>query len=277
MSERSLSVNPVIEPFAGSVIGLGIGYSMAPRKYSLQRLLILKNDRFEKIYSQDLIKNMSERELQALEVISNARSEYRTVKKNISNDIKISAKKWRNIFKQVDIPQQLADAYATNRRNLQKAIKENDYIGLYQKYRKAKAALKNYPDDENLIKELTNATTKLAKAKSIIASKINLYKNSVTNISNTRLQKVKNEPVKYADVKEAYHNFLKALSKKHTMVANKLFNLTKDKKITESYELLSSYLPKARTRAALWGAAITGVSTTAIMLGLTNNKKRNYA
>ena len=277
MSERSLSVNPVIEPFAGSVIGLGIGYSMAPRKYSLQRLLILKNDRFEKIYSQDLIKNMSERELQALEVISNARSEYRTVKKNISNDIKISAKKWRNIFKQVDIPQQLADAYATNRRNLQKAIKENDYIGLYQKYRKAKAALKNSPDDENLIKELTNANTKLAKAKSIIASKINLYKNSVTNISNTRLQKVKNEPVKYADVKEAYHNFLKALSKKHTMVANKLFNLTKDKKITESYELLSSYLPKARTRAALWGAAITGVSTTAIMLGLTNNKKRNYA
>ena len=50
MSESSLVINPAIEPFAGGVIGLGVGYSLAPRKYSLKRLLILRKDVFDKIY-----------------------------------------------------------------------------------------------------------------------------------------------------------------------------------------------------------------------------------
>ena len=277
MSERSLSVNPVIEPCAGGIIGLGIGYSLAPRKYALQSLLILNNNRFQKLYPEELIKNMNEKELQALRTIQNARSEYRAARKTLTDDIKTSARTWKNLFGKVEIPEQMKQAYETSRLNLRDAIKETDYTKLNQEYRKAKAALKNAPEDTNLSKALTIANKNLAKAKLIISSKIDMYKESVANISHTRLQEVKNKPTKYADVREAYHNLIKALSQKRTTISNKLFNLTKDKNIMESYEVLSTYLPKARTRAAISGALITGLTTGLLMLGITNSKKRIVA
>lgn len=277
MSERSLSVNPVIEPCAGGVIGLDIGYSMAPRKYSLQRLIILKNDQFEKLYPKELVNNMNEKEVQALQAIQNARREYRAARKVLTDDIKTSARTWKNLFSKVEIPEQMRQAYKANRLNLRDAINETDYTKLNQEYRKAKAALKNAPEDTNLSKALTIANKNLAKAKLIISSKIDMYKKSVANISHTRLQEVKNKPTKYADVREAYHNLIKALSQKRTTISNKLFNLTKDKNIMESYEVLSTYLPKARTRAAALGALITGLTTSFLMLGITNSKKRIVA
>lgn len=271
MSERSLSVSPVIEPFAGGVIGLGIGYSLAPRKYSLKSLLILKKDSFENIYSKDLRNNLSVREQIALKGLTDAREAYRGSKRSVQNQIKEAAVKWMDKFRKVEVSEDLKTFNQTSRENLKKAISETNYVSLNRAYRSAKSALKEAPDNEQLKTALKEANTNLSRAKAIIGSKIELYKNSVRQISNDRLAKVKNEPLKYYDVREAYKNFLDKLALRRTAASNKLFELVNNKNLLRDYETLKEYLPKARSKSAIIGAVITGTITSLLMMSLTSS------
>jgi hypothetical protein len=274
MSERSLSVSSVVEPCAAGFIGLGLGYSVAPRKYSLKRLLLLKEDRFDKIYTQDLQTNLSPREQNALQELRQARQTYRASRKTYADKVKSTAVNWMEKFKQVDVPESLTEAYKTNRENLKVAIAETNYVELNKNYRAAKKALAKSPDDENLKAALTEANTELARGKALIGSKIELYKDSVANIRNERLAKIKNQPVKYTDVKEAYHEFLGALAKRRTAVSNKLFELINDKKLVKDYEILRQFLPKARTKSALSGGLIMAGITTLILKSINKSHSK---
>lgn len=275
MSERSLSVSPVIEPCAGGVIGLGIGYSLAPRKYSLKRLLVLNEDKFQKIYTPELKENMSIKELKALNALKEARLEFRASRKTVAEQVKNTARNWVAKFIRIQVPNSMQEALITNRTNLTKAIADTNYIELNKAYRAAKAAVTKEPNNTAANKELTKANINLSKAKAVISSKIELYKDSVKNISNYRLGKVKNEPVKYANIREAYHEFLGALAKRRTAASYKLFELTNNKNLIKNYNTLSSFLPKARTKSALAGAAIVGTMTSLLMLSLTNSARKS--
>lgn len=275
MSERSLSVNPVIEPCAGAVIGLGLGYSLAPRKYSLKRLILLNNDTFEKIYSKDLVNNMTLRERNSLESLKMARMAYRESRKSNFEEIKTAAIDWTKKFRNVKVSESLQTAHKTNRANLQKAIVATNYIELNKAYRAAKTAVKNSPENPQLQAALNRANVNLAHAKAIIGSKIELYKNSLINISNERLAKVKNEPVKYVDVREAYRKFLNALAKRRTAVSNKLFELSNDKSLLRNYDALKDYLPRARSASAIKGSVIVGAITTLMMASLTRSVRQS--
>ncbi|MBR6099042.1 hypothetical protein IKP85_04780 [bacterium] len=275
MSERSLSVSPVIEPCAGGVIGLGIGYSLAPRKYSLKRLLLLQEDKFDKIYSPELTNNMTVREQIALANVRQARQDYRAARSGLVNQVKTTAKNWIDNFNKVPVSKNLRETYETNRTNLQRAVKETNYVELNQRYRAAKAALKASPEDINLKRALTQANSDLAKAKAIIGTKIELYKDSVRNLSEERLAKVKHEPVKYAKVREAYHDFLSALARRRTMASSKLFELSNNKNLIKNYEAISEFLPKARTKSALMGAAVVGSVTALLISGLNRPVKKS--
>ena len=275
MSERSLAVNPVIEPCAGAVIGLGIGYSLAPRKYSLKQLLILQNDRFDKIYSNDLVDNMNVRERNALENLKQARQICQNSQKSNFEQIKTTASDWMQKFRKVDVSEDLQISYKTSRESLQKAIKETNYIELNKAYRAAKAAVKQAPDNEQLKVALKLANINLSKAKAVIASKIDLYKGCVKNIANERLANIKNKPVKYADVREAYRNFLKALAKRRTALSNKIFELSNNKKLINDYNALKDYLPKARSKSVLTGALVMGSITTMLVNSLSRSVRKS--
>lgn len=275
MSERSLSVSPVIEPCAGGVIGLGIGYSLAPRKYSLKRLLLLNQDTFEKIYSNDLKNNLSVREHMALQGLTEARQSYRTSRNGLNNKINEAAVEWMNKFKKVDVSEDLKTFYNSSRENLQKAIQETDYVSLNKSYRSAKAALKESPDNEQLKAALKEANINLSRARGIIGSKIELYRDSVKQISNERLAKIKNDPINYSDVREAYKKFLSKLAMRRTVAANKLFELINDKNLLRDYNTLKDYLPKARSKSALIGAAVVGSITSLLMMSFTSSVKKS--
>ena len=277
MNERSLSVCPAIEPFAGGVIGLGIGYSMAPSKYSLQRLLVLSEDKFEKIYSKELAENMAPGEKIALNNIKRARASYNTVKKEVVTGLKNAAQKWGRMFKQVEVPEYMSTAYSESKQNLKKIIEETNYIELNRKYRAAKAALKNSPDDERLKLALKEANTNLANAKAIVSPKIEIYKDCVRNVSKQRLFNVKNEPDKYAGVRSAYHEFLAALANRRTLAANKLFQLSNDKSLNKSYQMIREFLPKARTKSAITGAVALGGLTALLVTMITPKQGRRVA
>ena len=276
MSERSLSVSPVIEPFAGGVIGLGIGYTLAPRKYSLKRLLILNDDKFEKIYSKDLAENMSDKESKALAAIKNARKDYRESKNTVINQVRQTAGNWRKKFEKVAVPENMENNLKESKINLQQAMKETDYIELNKKYRAAKENLKKSPDSEKLKLALNEANSALANARAIISSKIEIYRTNVRNITNEKLFQVKNNSARYADVREAYHDFLAALAKRRTVSSNKLFELTNSKQLKKSYEIVKDFLPRARTKSAATGALVVGAITT-LCMGLINRSTRNVA
>ncbi|MEE3348469.1 MAG: hypothetical protein VZR09_00365 [Candidatus Gastranaerophilaceae bacterium] len=276
MSERSLSVSPVIEPFAGGVIGLGIGYTLAPRKYSLKRLLILNDDKFEKIYSKDLAENMSDKESKALAAIKNARKDYRESKNTVINQVRQTADNWRKKFEKVSVPENMENNLKESKINLQQAMKETDYIELNKKYRAAKENLKKSPDSEKLKLALNEANSALANARAIISSKIEIYRTNVRNITNEKLFQVKNNSARYAGVREAYHDFLAALAKRRTVSSNKLFELTNSKQLKKNYEIVKDFLPRARTKSAATGALVVGAITT-LCMGLFNRSTRNVA
>lgn len=274
MSERSLSVSPVIEPCAGGVIGLGIGYSLAPRKYSLKRLITLNKDTFEKIYSEDLRNTLNVREQIALQGLTDARENYRLSKLSVQDKIKEAAIKWVKKFKNVEVSENLKTFNQTSRESLQKAIEETDYISLTKAYRSAKAALKETPENEQLKESLREANINLSRARAIVGSKIELYKDSVKQITNERLAKVKNEPLNYYDVREAYHNFLDKLALRRTAASNKLFELVNNKNLIRNYETLKDYLPRARSKSAITGGMLVACVTSLLMLSLTSSIKK---
>ena len=265
MNKRSLSVSPVIEPFAGGVIGMGIGYTLAPRKYSLKRLLLLREDKFEQIYSRELAVNMSAKEKIALNEIKNARKIYREVRTDVANNVRSAASKWRKLFEKIDVPENLRESHLNSKKSLQQAIKETNYIELNKRYREIKAVALQSPDDEGLRIALNKANSDLANAKTIVGPKIEVYKSLTHDIQKERLLNIKNNPVTFIDVKEAYHNFLGALAKRRTAASNKLFELSNNKNLIKCYERLYDFLPKARTKSAATGAIILGSATAFIM------------
>ncbi len=276
MIESSLSVGPAIEPFAGGVIGLGVGYSLASRKYSLKRLLILKDDVFNKIYPDTLIKNMSEKEAAAIENIKSARKDYRYAKNQCTEDVYRTAGQWRKEFNKVEVPQEMLNQCEQNRTNLKDAIKSTDYVTLSKNYRSAKQALKQSPENEALKCTLNEANKNLSKAHAMISSKIELYKNSVKDISNERLHNIKNNPAKWVDAKDAYHEFLAALAKRRTIYSNKLFELSNNEMLKKSYDTVKDFLPRARTRSAITGG-IALASVTALVTAYVNSSLRKTA
>ncbi len=269
MSENSLSVNPVIEPFAGAVAGLGLGYVMAPRKYSLKRLILLNQDRFDKIYSNDVIKQMNTKEKQALDSLYEARKDYRKSRLENIDDVRAAAKNWYREFKKVEVPQEVYDTYVRTRADVKNAVREANYIELNKEYRAAKAAVKNSPNNEVLKQVLSVKNEALAAAKTSIGAKLEHYTNAVKNLYDERLYNIKSNPTKWVKVKEAYNNFIVALAQRRTISSTKLFDLSNDKSLLKSYSAIKEFLPRARTKSALTGAAILGGFTTLLAAHLT--------
>lgn len=269
MSENSLSVNPVIEPFAGAVAGLGLGYVMAPRKYSLKRLILLKQDRFDKIYSNDVVKQMNQKEKQALDNIMVARKDYRQSKLDNIEDVRAAAKNWYSEYKKVDVPQEVYDTYVRTRADVKNAVREANYIELNKEYRAAKAAVKNSPNNEILKQVLSVKNEALAAAKTSIGAKLEHYTNAVKNLYDERLYNIKSNPTKWVKVKEAYNNFIITLAQRRTISSTKLFDLSNDKSLLKSYNAIKEFLPRSRTKSALTGAAILGGFTTLLAAHLT--------
>lgn len=262
MSENSLLISPAIEPFAGGVIGLGLGYTMAPRKYSLKRMLILQQKKLSQIYTDSVVKQMNPKERKALDAILKARDEYKSSKLSNGAEIKQTAQAWYSKFKKVDVPENITENVNKTRLALQEAVKQENFVKLNKQYREAKAALKKAPEDETLKKALAVANEALAAAKVRLSAKIEHYSNAVKNLYNERLYNIKSNPTKWVDVKEAYNNLLIALAKRRTFASNKLFELTNDKSLIKSYNTIKDFLPKARTKSALTGGLILGGITT---------------
>ena len=216
---------------------------------------------------------MTDKEKAAIKNIKKARQDYRASKNQVFEQVRETAAKWKKEFIKVTVPEEMLERYKENRKNLQDAIKSTDYISINKEFRNAKQALKKSPDDENLKAALKTANENLARVKAQLSSKIEIFKNSVKNISNERLYNIKSNPTKWVEVKEAYHEFLAALAKRRTISSNKLFELSNNKTLKKSYDAIKDFLPRARTRSALTWGVVLG-SLTALLAAYVNPSAR---
>lgn len=99
MSQSVSSVSPVEIGLASGFLGCGIGYTLAPRRYSLNRLLSEKPDVFEKAVIKKFLAKGSENQKNAYRKILNARNSLKNGKKNLQELVK--SQKLNSAYKEI--------------------------------------------------------------------------------------------------------------------------------------------------------------------------------
>ena len=84
------SISPAEVGMMTGVIGAGIGYTLAPRKYNLEQLFTQEPDAFEKTLPKKVIKKASKEQKAAYDLITDAR-EYLTKSSKNSADTTLAA------------------------------------------------------------------------------------------------------------------------------------------------------------------------------------------
>lgn len=235
MNENSLSINPATAMAAGGVAGLGAGYIFAPRKYSLKRLLVQQPDTFERLFPKDVKETMVRPEKSSLDAIQRASGEFHASGTANQETVKLAAKKWRRKFTTLQINSDLIEEAASKKKALQEAVEKG-------------ASLRGPAND---------------------------YKKALKNIRKARFEAMRALPDKGLDVKTAYREMKEALARKHTTTSNKLFELTNNDALRESYKAIKKFLPKARARSAAAGAVTLGTLTTLVSIFFNPSTQNN--
>lgn len=235
MNENSLSVNPAVAMATGGVVGLGTGYIFAPRAYSLKRLLVQQPDTFERLFPKDVKETMVKNETGALDSIKRASGEFHASGNVNQETVKQAAQKWRKKFTQLQINTDLLEEAATKKKALQEAIEKGGSL--------------RGPASE--------------------------YKKALKNIRKARFEAMRALPDRGLDVKTAFREMKEALARKHTTTSNKLFELTNNDSLRESYKAIKKFLPKARARSAAAGAVTLGTLTTLVSIFFNPSTQNN--
>ncbi len=88
--DRYTSVTPAEVGAMSGLIGAGIGYTLAPRKYNLEQILTQKPDIFKKSIPKNLVENSGSKQKAAYNVLKNGRKLIRDAVKNNTQDAKLA-------------------------------------------------------------------------------------------------------------------------------------------------------------------------------------------
>ena len=99
------TVSPAEIGAVSGIIGAGIGYTVAPRKYNLEQLLMQKSDVFEKTLPKELMNNANEEQRSAHKVLLEGRKILHKANKTNTMEAKLAdllgtpkySKAYRNI------------------------------------------------------------------------------------------------------------------------------------------------------------------------------------
>ena len=262
MSERSLSVSSAIEPVAGGVIGLGVGYSFAPDKYNLQEFIAMPQKKFETFYNRISSQRLTETQKNSLQSLQNARSELAKAKHFGNEDINRANQILKDEFVKIPVSAQNETAHVISRQNLIDAIKTSKYKELSQKYIIAKQRFEAFPMSEAVKESYYKANAMLAEAKEFLAPKIEAFKTASKKLKRERIAYIRNNPDKTGAIRDAYEVLNQVGSAKRANIATKMFELVNEKQLIKGFSELKSLLPKSRTKSAIAGAGIFTLLTT---------------
>lgn len=90
MSESVPSVSSAEVGIASGILGAGVGYVLAPRKYNLEMLLTQPHDVFEKSVPKSGLANLDEGHKKAYQLILDARNKYLKAIENNAGEAKLA-------------------------------------------------------------------------------------------------------------------------------------------------------------------------------------------
>ena len=262
MTESSLSVEAAIEPVAGGVIGLGVGYSFAPDKFSLREYIAMPKTKFDKFYNQAMSSRLTETQKEALRTLEKARSEYLREKNSHNTGINNASKLLRDEFVKIPVSKETELAYNSGKKNLQQAVADINFKNISQRYAIAKSRFEKYSVSEVVKDGYYKANAELAKAKEFLAPKIEIFRTASKKLKKEKISYIHQHPEKTGAVRDAQTNFKEVLKLNRAKLAAKMYELANDQNLKAAFSELKAFLPKSRMKSAIAGAGIFTVLAT---------------
>ena len=274
MSEKPyLTVGSVIEPVVCSAIGFSAGYSLAPQKYSLKKLITLDSDTFHRQYPENTIKALSTDEFLAFNKITQARQEYVNSPKGIAEEIKTKSQNWKKEFNNIEISKDIEKEYFAQKSIIREKTEELNIKQKRERFKTITDRVKLEPDNVDLKKQYEATSKELDFAIGEIKENLSAYKAAHKKFMSKKFFTMHNNPEKYANAIESFQDLLAACAKRKTIMSNKLYEITNDKSIKECFNILKNTVPKSRVKSAITGAVILGSLSALIKLCMNKSVK----
>ena len=274
MTETTVPVSPCALGATMSLFGMGGGYALAPRKYTLDRLLMQNEDTFEKNFSKEIMRNATEAEETALSNIKKAAKAYRSSGDEVFlNEVKPNAQLWGKMVSKVNVDDKFIKEVDRTKSEYKKALKDTSFMELTNKFREAQKIANKNPQNITLNLEMKAVAEELAEAELAIETPRKNYRMARSNFRVAREKAIEQLPDKGKGIAKQWNKVREALSKKANVMYENLANLSKDKNLMQDYNLIKKYLPKARTYSALMSGTLTGILGTIIGIYQINKIK----
>lgn len=273
--ENAVNISPSISGAASALVGLGAGYAVAPRKYSLERLLMQNEDSFERTFSKETMTNASVAEKEALENLKTASKIYfSSGQKILKDEISPNAKKWYEMISKIPVNKNLVDDVNIKRNLYLKSLEDNKYYELKNNLKVAQEKALANPKDVNLNLELKDAARKFADVQLAVEPSAKQYRMAREAFRNARDEAMLTLPDKGKAISVQWDKVRRAMSDRANLMYEKLSVLSKSNDLGKDYNLVRKYIPKARTASALTGGILSGMA--GILVGVYSvNKLRN--
>ena len=260
MGSNTVSVSPCGVGAISSGLGLGAGYILAPRKFTLERLLMQNDDAFNRIFSQKVMQNATKAEIKAVDSLKNAAKEYRLSGKSITDEkIKPEANLWNQMVKKVNVDDRFVKQVAETKTVYQQALKDARYAKLKNSLDSAAKNVAANPKDTNLYLVMKASAREFADAQLAVEKPLKDYKNARNSFRAARDEAILNLPDKGKAISEQWAKVMRAISERANVMYEKLATLSAKDSLKNDYSAVKKYIPKSRTYSSLMGGIIAGI------------------
>lgn len=275
MGAEAVTISPSITGAASSVLGLGAGYVLAPRKYSLERLLMQNDDSFNKTFSPEVMKHATEGEKHSLANLKEASKTYHSSGDMIMKEqITPNAKLWHEMVKKVNVEDKFVSEVDMRKTAYLQSLQETNYRAHKKKLDIAQKKALMYPKDVNANLEMKAASRDFAAAQIALEHPSKQYRDARAAFRAAREEAFLKLPDSGRAISSQWDKVRRALSDRATIMYGKLSTLTKNENLHKDYSLVKKYIPKARTYSALMGGILAGI--TGVIVGVCAlNKMRS--
>lgn len=258
--DNAVKVSPSVAGAVSAVMGLGAGYTCAPRKYNLERLLMQNKDSFEKTFSQEVMNGASRSELEALENIKAASRDYFSAGNALlKEEVAPNAKKWYSMVSKVKVEDSVIKDVELQKKDYNKAVKDVNYHELKSRLKLSREKVASAPDDVNLNLELKAAERKFADAQLALDVPASKYKRARETFRAARDKAILELPDKGRAISAQWDKVRRAMTDRANVMYEKLATLSTSDALKKDYSIIKKYIPKARTASALSGGILAGI------------------
>ena len=260
MGTNTISVSPCGVGAISSGLGLGAGYVLAPRKFTLERLLMQDEKTYDNIFSPKVMEKATKEEINAVDSLKAAAKSYRDSGKKITKEeIRPVASMWHEMVSKVNVEDKFVSDVSRTKARYQQALKDANYIELKNKLDLAHSNLLQNPKDTNLYLEMKAAAKDFADAQLAVDKPLKAYKKARSSFRAAREEAILNLPDKGKAISEQWNKVMRAVSTRANIMYEKLATLRVQENLKKDYSTVKKYIPKSRTYSSIMGGILAGI------------------